>query len=321
LFRIFLMKVLITSIGSISASYVINSVRAMGFDVIGVDTHPKAWVATSSEVDFFAQVPAVKDTSNYENAITNICLSHDVKLLIPLTDVDVDFLSTRISKFNSLGIVVSISKPNIIRLLRNKMAIYKLFENTVVPVIPTYSYDDYFKYCCTFPCLMKPVNGRSSEGQMIFYTPQDIPASYFPVEQYIFQPFFEGNVVTVDILKTQRNQSIFIARRELTRTKNGAGIAVEILEINRELLRIINFFSEEVEFEGCINVEFIEDLHGRFFLMDTNPRFSAGVSFSGLAGYNFASNHVRHFMGLPVDDIRDVSYGSIFTRKYIEVIS
>ena len=315
------MKVLITSIGSISASYVIHAVKAMGFDVIGVDTHPKAWVATSSEVDIFAQVPAVKDIINYEDTITNICISHDVKLLIPLTDIDVDFLSTRISRFKSLGVVVSVSKPDIVRLLRSKMAIFKLFENTVTPVIPTYSFDDYFKYCSAFPCLAKPVNGRSSEGQMIFYTPQDIPASYLPPYKYIFQPLIKGNVVTVDILRTHRNQSIFIARRELTRTKNGAGIAVEILEINSELQRIIQFFCDEVEFEGCINIEFIEDLYGQFFLMDTNPRFSAGVSFSGLAGYNFVSNHVRHFMGLPIDDISDVSYGSIFTRKYIEVIS
>ena len=37
---------------------------------------------------------------------------------------------------------------------------------------------------------------------------------------------------------------------------------------------------------GCVNMEFIEDRDGVYHMLECNPRFSGGVEFSCLAGYD-----------------------------------
>jgi carbamoyl-phosphate synthase large subunit len=56
--------------------------------------------------------------------------------------------------------------------------------------------------------------------------------------------------------------------------------------------------------------------------MDANPRFSGGVAFSNIAGYNFVEGHILTFLGKAVRDIkkRNINYGAIITRKYTEVL-
>ena len=68
---------------------------------------------------------------------------------------------------------------------------------------------------------------------------------------------------------------------------------------------------------GCINIEFIKS-ENDYFLMDINPRFSAGIAFSLLAGYDFIQNHIKCFQGISIDT--DLEYKeTILTKKYIEL--
>ena len=53
------------------------------------------------------------------------------------------------------------------------------------------------------------------------------------------------------------------------------------------------------------------------FLMDVNPRFSAGVAFSLRAGYDMIDNHLRCFTGeniLPPPAVAD----AIYTKGFLE---
>lgn len=54
-------------------------------------------------------------------------------------------------------------------------------------------------------------------------------------------------------------------------------------------------------------------------LMDINPRFSAGVSFSMLAGYNMVNNHLRCFNNKHIDSEKEI-LEKIYTRSYQEFV-
>jgi carbamoyl-phosphate synthase large subunit len=138
-------------------------------------------------------------------------------------------------------------------------------------------------------------------------------------KNYVFQPFITGNIIVIDAVKSSAGEFVFMARKELVRTANGAGLTIEILN-NATVNSIAKKFCETTKFKGCINIEMIQ--HGTsYYLMDINPRPSAGVAFSGLAGYNFVKNHVAAFLGQPIDCAPPVQYQGIITRKYVEVIS
>ncbi len=293
----------------------------MGLGVIGVDTHPKPWIAASKRVDFFAQVPPLSQPANYERVLLRLCSVHGVGLILPLTDVEVDYLSARSEFFAARGVVIASSSADAVNLMRNKLLLYEHFVGSRLRVIPTFRRAEYLAESKVFPCVAKKANGRSSEGMFLLNKPSDLRRAEFRGDNYVFQPFIAGEVLVVDLLKSRNDSLVAVARRELIRTKNGAGIAVQIVDCDAKLRRSIDYVCREINFEGCINVEFISPRYGAPMLMDINPRFSAGVAFSALAGYNFVRNHVHHFLGGPVEPLGSVRHGAVFTRQYIEVIA
>jgi carbamoyl-phosphate synthase large subunit len=229
-------------------------------------------------------------------------------------------LAIRAAHFADRGVIVAAPRHDAVKLMRNKWALHKYFRGSRVRTIPTYQREEYLNACNSFPCVAKKAEGRSSEGMFVIEQPRDLRRAELKGDDYIFQPFVIGPALVADVLKSGDESPVIVARRELTRTKNGAGIAVQILDNDAKLRRSIEYICNAIDFEGCINIEFISPRRGGPILMDINPRFSAGVAFSALAGYDFVRNHVQHFLRLPVDPLGKVAYNTVFTRKYMEVV-
>lgn len=70
-----------------------------------------------------------------------------------------------------------------------------------------------------------------------------------------------------------------IPREELLRTKNGAGTTVRIVP-DSDLMQMASYIGKKLNVRGCINMEFIRSKDSTYYLIDINPRFSAGVAFS-----------------------------------------
>ncbi len=110
---------------------------------------------------------------------------------------------------------------------------------------------------------------------------------------------------------------VAIGREELLRTKNGAGLTVKIID-DKTLIKKVHYIAEKLEANGCINVEFIKH-SGEYYLIDINPRFSAGVAFSAMAGYDMVSNHLRCFTEQNIDSFIQAEE-KILTKKFQEII-
>ncbi|MCV2364655.1 ATP-grasp domain-containing protein [Paucibacter sp. DJ1R-11] len=314
------MRVLVTALGSMAAPFVVDSLHAMGHEVVGVDIHPRPWIAAAAQVDVFAQVPTLARADAYQQALLALCEAQHVQLVLPLTDPEVDELCTCAGAFASRGIKLAVPSLEAVRLLRDKLALHDHFSASALPVIPSFRAANYLALGGTFPCIAKPARGRSSEGQFVFRSRVDFERAAPLGESYIVQPFLEGDVVVVDVLRSGPAPALIVARRELLRTRNGAGLAVQILDADVTLQSHVDALCQAIDFEGCINVEFLQLSNGGLRLMDVNPRFSAGVAFSGLAGYNFVHNHVRHHLGQTPEPLGLIQGGAIYTRKYTEVI-
>jgi hypothetical protein len=65
------------------------------------------------------------------------------------------------------------------------------------------------------------------------------------------------------------------------------------------------------------NVMYCDD--GKYYLIDVNPRFSAGVAFSVISGYDMIINHIRCFVNEEIDKQIPVKQ-QIIIKKYDEVI-
>ena len=71
---------------------------------------------------------------------------------------------------------------------------------------------------------------------------------------------------------------------------------------------------------GCVNFEFLRDDEGTYYYVECNPRFSGGVEFSCLAGYDCVSNHVRAFENNKIDEFQ-LNRNMYIARKYEEYVT
>lgn len=313
--------VLITAIGSASADITIKSLHQNGYRVIGTDIYPGNWLADSKSVDCFAQVPSTTDSKKYIHRLLDICEKESVQYIIPLTDLEVDVLNMNRHPFDEREIKLCISDRHIIPLCRNKRNASRLIQKkTSCCVIPEIKKEMVTSWT-QFPVICKKIDGRSSNGMNIFLSKKELQCFIEEngIQDYVIQPFLDGKIITADILRDKKyKECVILTREELLRTTNGLGTTVRIFH-EQALEDMCIQMAEALDIQGCVNFEFLETVQGKRYFLECNPRFSGGLEFSVLSGYDFVINHLRYFQGKRIDK-QIIPDEQIISRKYEEYV-
>lgn len=288
--------VLLTAVGSASAHAALQSYRAAGWRVLGCDIYPREWTVNAGDMDAFFTVPPASEADAYADALLAAAQKHGVAVLVPLTDVEVDALCTRKAAFQAAGITLCCPDALVAALCRDKLRMAQEMEAArIVTPIPTFTRATLPKGL-PFPLMLKPVRGRSSQAQVVAHDAGELAWALGLRDDYIIQPYLAGDIYTVDCARDTHGTCVALARRELLRTGNGLGVAVEICP-RHPLAEACEAMLAHVNYVGVANVEFIR--HGdSYAFLELNPRFSGGVGFSVLAGYDFPLAMARCHTGL-----------------------
>lgn len=315
---------LVTAIGSYAADIVIKNLKKIGFKVIGTDIYDREWIADAYNVSEFYQVPKVFDKENYFKAIDYICHEEKITHIIPSTDIEVDFFNEYRKYFEEQNICICISSTDALAICRNKKLQQEFIDSNVpsVKTIPTLRVEKNMEPPFAFPMVCKPLDGRSSQGLRYIYTQEDWEAvkTCADVDKYIVQPFIKGRIVTVDVVR-QKNSSTVIAvpRLELLRTLNGAGTSVKVFP-DQILEKMCADLANAMDIIGCVNFEFLKGEDGDYHYIECNPRFSGGVEFSCIAGYDCVGNHIRCFENDDIDKF-ELTREMFIARKFEEYVT
>ena len=313
------MNILVTAIGSFSADCLISTLNYYNHRVIGCDIYPSEWHAVSSECACVYRSPLAINTKDYISFIIEVCERESISHVIPLTDVEIDQLNMYRDIINDKGIVLCMPSEYTLAIARDKYMLYKTFEDDInVPSIPTYKVGVDSLPDNIVPCIAKPYNGRSSEGLIKIHDFNDIDKIPH-CSDYIVQPIVDGPIFTVDYVRSSKTGNDFsIPREELLRTKNGAGITVRVFE-SEKLYRIASHIGKSLDINGCVNMEFILN-NDNYYLIDINPRFSAGIAFSKKVGYDMITSHLNCHTGKDICECISISE-HIICKRYIEQIT
>ncbi len=315
-------KILVTAIGSFSADIVIKKLHQNKCYVVGADIYPREWVVDAQNVDKFYRVPKAIEGEQYILRLLEICEENKIGFLFPLTDPEIDIINVHRERFEQLSVKLCMSCYDTIKKCRNKRITEEVLRDAnVCTVIESYDYKKIKDMDISYPVICKPVNGRSSQGLRIFDDAKSLFEFYDRIvpERYLFQPYIPGNIITVDVVRDHLGNCVSVAKRELLRTMNGAGISVRIFR-NQELEKSCEKIAELLDILGCVNFEFIEAGDGRYYFMECNPRFSGGVEFSVMAGYDFVTNHLKCFKNEEIESLTEIKEHYI-SRKYEEFIT
>lgn len=316
--KIEFMNILVTAIGSMSADCVIHSLKEHDCFVVGCDIYPAEWHASSKDCDLVVQSPMAHDEILYVDFMINLSVNNNIDYIFPLIDVEVDVLNKYRSEFEEKGIEICLPPPEAIEIARNKYALYKRFkDDKTIPSITTFSSKTDPILSPKFPYIAKPCDGRSSEG-LVFINDINELNAVFIQENYIIQEYIEGRIFTVDYIRNNMTGHDFsITREELLRTKNGAGTTVHMLN-DETLKKMSSHIGNTLNINGCINLEFIKS-DERYYLIDINPRFSAGIAFTKLSGYDIVGSHLNCFTGKDIYNPVPIQE-NIITKRYIDII-
>lgn len=326
--------ILVTAIGSFSAGTVIESLKNDGHRTVGCDIYPAEWVVNSKFTDVFYKAPYATDREAYKEFMRTVCRKENVDFVMPLTDVEVDLFRGWETAEEETGAVICMSDRSTLKICRNKKTAEEyLTAEDVCRTIPgellsrvmekAAGYGD-LKY----PLVIKLVDGRSSQGLRIVNTAKEMELAVEicreNAEQYLVQPKISGPVITVDVVRNAKTgETVCIPRRELLRTPNGAGISVYVFK-NAHLEKQCRDIAETLNIHGCVNFEFVEekmpeekDGPGVWYFLECNPRFSGGLAFSVMAGYDMVRNHLNCFMGMPLEPEGEIREQHV-ARRYTE---
>lgn len=318
---------LVTAIGSFSADIVIKNLKKNGIRVIGCDIYPAEWVADSANVDAFYQVPRGDEGERYAGRLLDICREEKAEALIVLTDAEVDVWNSRRKELAQAGVLLCLSSEETLNICRDKRKLYHfLKEKGVGNPVETMDLCEKDPKELAYPVVLKPFNGRSSQGLHYIHSYEEMKSflesgsGKAQAEDFVLQPFCEGSIVTADIVrKAETGDCWVICRRELLRTGNGAGTSVFVFS-NSELEAECRKIADALNINGCVNFEFIESKDGSFHMLECNPRFSGGVEFSCMAGYDCVTNHLRCFTGEEIEPCDRITEMYI-ARKYEEYVT
>ncbi len=317
-------NVLITSLGSVAADITIKLLKRQGHRVVGADIYPREWVADAYNVDAFRRVPLVSDAESYLSSIHGICEEEDIDYLIPLIDPEVDLLNVSREWFEMHGVTLCISTKRSLDVIRNKKSLQDFIENEVPEIngIPTLMVDDVDKLPWGYPVVVKPYDGRSSQGRE--YVGSDEEWVTYKEKRAdaksIVEPFVSGPLVMVEVVRQDSTgKCVCVTRQELLSTPHGCATTVRVYP-DPDLEAASRVLAERLGINGCVNFEFIKHEDGRHFLVECNPRYSAGLEFSCLAGYDCVANHLDCFGGHEIDDF-EMGSPIIVARKYEEYVT
>ena len=308
------MNILVTAIGSFSADCVINSLKNQGHKVVGCDIYPSIWHAVSRDCDHVYQVPFATQEKDYISVLLNVCCQEQIDCIFPLTDLEIDVLNRYRNDFIEADVALFIQSESCLAIARDKFKLYTLFENDEKVNVPYSVSSKKLPSDFPIPAIAKPVNGRSSEG-LIKITSKKELTDLEGVDNYLIQQNISGPVYTVDYVRDKFNHDFAVPREELLRTKNGAGTTVRIIS-NESLINTVSYIGKKLDIVGCVNMEFIHH-NDNYYLIDINPRFSAGVAFSSFIGYDMVLSHLNAFMGNHIGPAIDYKE-QIICKRYKE---
>lgn len=331
-------RALVTAIGSLSASAVLNGLRELGFSIVGTDIYPAEWIAESAGVDSFYRAPRA-DEEGYTAFMRELIIKENISLFIPLTDVEIDVINAHRADFSDISSCVVMSGELDIALIRNKLLLTERVAEWLsgekngsfgarFRTIPSFRADEADYDEIGYPMVLKPVNGRSSEGLYRIYHEDQLGFAMSCIvdntklidtslEKYIAQPMLKGNVITADVVRDRHGNTRVLCREELIRTQNGAGISVRVFR-DEELEDFCSRLSGELCIVGAVNFEFIlGEGSGCLYFVECNPRFSGGVAFSVLAGEPMVKNGIRAVLGEKLFEDSEPVTG-FMTREYTE---
>ena len=286
------------------------------------------------------------DDPKYVEVLLDICRKEKVDVLLPIMSVELNALAINRDKFEAIGNKISVSDLKPLEIANDKLKLFDFLKSNNVPCAEYYKVESLEELITAVKKLgypqkkvcIKATNGSGSRGFRILdesksrfdmfmhEKPTSCYATLSEIKEILSQAkefpklmvmeFLSGKEYTVDLL-ADKGKVLYNCCRKSLLMENSIMLSGEIVD-NKAVLDLCQEVVEKLGLDGNIGFDVLEREDGTPFIVECNPRLTAGVPMFKLAGVNLPYLNVKRLIGedLPKSELR---YGMISRRRWMEM--
>ena len=234
---------------------IVGAFRSAGATTVAADVNPLA--PALYHADRYKLVPRVDD-ADYIPALRRIVAEHDVRLVVPLTDLDqVTLARAR----DELGTLVLLPEAETVERLGDKYLAHLLFEECGVSSPPTWLPDE-VPADVLFPVLVKARVGFGSRHIYRAANRDELEffLRYTPVNS-IVQACLGGEEFSIDVFCDLEGRCLNAIPRTMIESKGGESIKGMTIRDER-LIELARDVSEKLQLVGPANIQCFREADG-----------------------------------------------------------
>jgi carbamoyl-phosphate synthase large subunit len=268
---------------------------------------------TLYHADHRALVPLVGDPG-YVPALAELVRTHDVRLIVPLTDLDHVILAE--SRDRLAPALVLLPSADVCRQVGDKYSAHLLFERLGI-ASPASWLPDEVPDDARFPLLVKVREGFGSRhiyraddrAQLDFFL------RYTPVDSFVQQRCL-GEEFSVDVFCDTDSRCLNAIPRTMIQSKGGESIKGMTIR-DEELIAHGCRVAEAIGIVGPANIQCFREPDGTLPVTDVNPRFGGAFPLPSAAGSRYPELAIALANGeRPEPRVGDFREGVVMTRFF-----
>jgi carbamoyl-phosphate synthase large subunit len=293
---------------------IVSAFGRAGATTVAADLDPLA--PALYHADHRSLVPAVRDPG-YVDALAAIVAEHDVRLVVPLTDLDQEIVSAARDAFAPA--LVLAPAPDVCRAMGDKYLAHLFFEANGIPSPRTWLPED-VPEDVRYPVLVKVREGfgsrhiyRAADAEQLAFHLRATPVDSMVQEQCLGEEF------SIDVFSDVDGRCLNAIPRSMIQSKGGESIKGRSLA-DRELVEHGARVAETVGIVGPANVQCFREPDGSLPVTDVNPRFGGAFPLPLAAGSRYPQLALALARGeRPEPRLGEFREGVVMTRFFSDL--
>jgi carbamoyl-phosphate synthase large subunit len=263
-----------------------------------------------------ALVPPVDDPG-YVGALRSLVIEHDVRLIVPLADLDHLLLAERREE---LGTLVLLPDPETIRLCEDKHAAHVFFAERGIATPRTWLPGE-LPHDIAFPVLVKARRGFGSRH--IYRAADRRELDFFlgyTSKDSMVQEVCGGEEFSIDVFCDTDGRCLNAIPRTMIESKGGESIKGMTIR-DAQLIDHGRHVAETLRIVGPANIQCFREPDGSLPVTDVNPRFGGGFPLPTAAGSRYPELALALAAGeRPEPALGEFREGVVMTRYFWQVV-